>query len=647
MTKSNSFKFNSSKCIKRIAFLLYITSIYSTCYTQNIDSLKSILSIQEGVNKAETLIQIGEAYDNKYSKVDSLLLYSTKAYKYASSINEQLIAFRALSNIGLAYAKQNDFKTSNFIWNKLLEQNKVRDAEFLGNLHFRIGLIANFENKDAFSMDNYIKALKYFEEVNDKDGVSLTYGRIAYLFSTQKQFDKVISYCRQAMNKISSVQNQFTKVSVLSTITGLYIQVGTEKEEYIDSAIYYGNIAISLAIKNEYYGKGSQISNSISAAYNIKGNNNKAIEYLQIASQLFNPYIYKGEAIITYLNLSDAYAGLKKYKESLQYLDSASSIAIELKDLYYDMAVSERIYAYNKEYGDYRTSLIGLEQFKQLEDSIYNENKIVSINEINTKYQTELKDAEIKYLNQSKKIDQLKIFLLIIAFILALLGGFLAYIIFRNKALYNEQKVNEAELRLSRSRINPHFFFNAMAALQSQALNEKDNTKVALYLSKYAKIMRLTLEGSYSNLVTIESELDFITQYMDIQKLRTQNKFQYKIEIEDGSGIELLKIPSMILQPFVENSIEHGFANIDYLGEIVISIKETNNQLEIIIDDNGMTESMSNRNLKEFPSRATSIIKDRLFLLSKKIKKHADFEMMKKQDANGFVVKLNFPIIEE
>lgn len=613
-------------------------------FGQNLDSLKLISSQHEGKQKVEDYIVIGEAYVNKFGTVDSLLYYSTLAYKYAIKINDQPGAFKALSNIGLAYSKQNNIETSSNIWTKLLQQDQIKDPEFVGNLHIRLGLNENFLNHDDKAMSHFIEAAKCFKEINDYDGLGLTYCRMAYLFSTQKQFDKVVNYCRQALELIPQTKDKYSRVSIYSTITGLYIQIGTEQSNYVDSAIYYGTKALSMAIENEYYTKGSQLCNSISAAYNIKGDNTKALEYLKVATK-FNPYLYKGEAIVTYLNLCDAYAGLQQYEPCLQYLDSSAIIADDLKDLYYNMAVAERVYVYNKEAGNFSSALIGLEQFKIFEDSLFTQEKITGINEINTKYETELKDAEIKNLNQKKNLDRLKIILLVIGIIVSLLGIVLILIIFRQRSLSQQQKVNEAELRLSRSRINPHFFFNAMAALQSQALNEKDNTKIALYLSKYAKIMRLTLEGSYNNMVTIESELDFLIQYMDIQKLRTKNKFDYSVEMDRESHLSLLKIPSMILQPFVENSIEHGFADINYPGKITISIVEKNNYLEIIIDDNGMGGA-NERHIKEFPSRATSIITDRLFLLSKKIKKQAGFKMTKKENENGFIVTLHLPIIE-
>jgi sensor histidine kinase YesM len=183
-----------------------------------------------------------------------------------------------------------------------------------------------------------------------------------------------------------------------------------------------------------------------------------------------------------------------------------------------------------------------------------------------------------------------------------------------------------------------------MAALQSQALIEQNPHQIALYLSKYSKIMRLTLEDSYNNLVSIESELDFVQQYLDLQKLRLKDKFTYHITISDEVETSMLLIPSMILQPFIENSIEHGFSNIQYPGLIEISIGITGKILQIEMNDNGMGNA-SERHIKEFPSRSTSIIQDRLFLFGKQVKQQARFEMFKKENEKGFRVNLYLPII--
>ena len=182
---------------------------------------------------------------------------------------------------------------------------------------------------------------------------------------------------------------------------------------------------------------------------------------------------------------------------------------------------------------------------------------------------------------------------------------------FRQRSLQNKQNIMLAEQRLNRARINPHFFFNAMASLQNLSLQEK-STQTTLFISRFAKIMRQSLESTYEELVTVESEIDFITNYLEVQKLRFPEKFDFTFDIDHNLEINELKMPGMIIQPFVENAIEHGFNTIDYKGLILISFVDDKEQIKISIEDNGIGNT-DQKKVKNHKSRAMQIIKDRLY----------------------------------
>jgi LytS/YehU family sensor histidine kinase len=135
--------------------------------------------------------------------------------------------------------------------------------------------------------------------------------------------------------------------------------------------------------------------------------------------------------------------------------------------------------------------------------------------------------------------------------------------------------------------MNPHFIFNALSSIQSLSLEPENQSKVSGYISRFSKIMRQSLESTYNDLVSIEEEISFLENYLNIQKMRFPNKFDYQIEMADDLEIDEIKVPSMLLQPFIENSIEHGFKGIEYEGIILIKIFKENSQLKIIISDNG------------------------------------------------------------
>jgi LytS/YehU family sensor histidine kinase len=213
----------------------------------------------------------------------------------------------------------------------------------------------------------------------------------------------------------------------------------------------------------------------------------------------------------------------------------------------------------------------------------------------------------------------------------------------RQLSLKHKQTIMETEQRLNRARMNPHFFFNALASLQSFALRENDGKTLASNLSKFSNIMRETLESTYKDYVTIEQEMDFLNEYLEVQKIRFPKKFSYNIVAADDLEVDELVIPSMILQPFVENSIEHGFAGLDYEGHVDVFFTIENHEILIEISDNGQGLTTPQKISNEHISRASQIIKDRIYLLNIKLKTKARFSIDNQSNGKGVVVKIYLP----
>jgi sensor histidine kinase YesM len=221
----------------------------------------------------------------------------------------------------------------------------------------------------------------------------------------------------------------------------------------------------------------------------------------------------------------------------------------------------------------------------------------------------------------------------------------LVVIFFRQKVLKNKQTQLETEQRLNRARMNPHFFFNTLSALQTSALKEKDPLKLADLLSKYSRIMRSTLESTYEDLVSVEDEEQYLLLYLQLQQYRCNDSFTFSIAIDEQIERSEVLLPGMILQPFVENAIEHGFAGIERGGKIDISFGMQNAALVITITDNGAGIADSGSH-KEHKSRATEITRDRLSLLNKKHKSHATFAITSNSGKPGTTVTLTLPLLK-
>jgi len=138
------------------------------------------------------------------------------------------------------------------------------------------------------------------------------------------------------------------------------------------------------------------------------------------------------------------------------------------------------------------------------------------------------------------------------------------------------------------SMMNPHFIFNTLGSIQSFMLQEKP-TESAYYLSQFSRLIRQNLQAIKTGRISIEEEISTIKDYLELERLRFQKKFDYEIFLGEGIEKDEMMIPSMILQPIVENAILHGFSFLDGKGMIFIGLeKHSENALKVIIRDNGV-----------------------------------------------------------
>lgn len=169
--------------------------------------------------------------------------------------------------------------------------------------------------------------------------------------------------------------------------------------------------------------------------------------------------------------------------------------------------------------------------------------------------------------------------------------------------------------------MNPHFIFNALGSIQYYLLHNKPN-EAGIYLSQFARLIRQNLNTLNTSMVNLEEEIDRLKNYLDLEKLRMGDKFSYNIEISEPVESEEIYIPSMILQPFLENAIWHGIANLDEKGHIGISFQlHIEKALKITVEDTGVgvrkAKSYVNRSDQHL-NLGLNITKKRLILLGQK-----------------------------
>lgn len=199
-----------------------------------------------------------------------------------------------------------------------------------------------------------------------------------------------------------------------------------------------------------------------------------------------------------------------------------------------------------------------------------------------------------------------------------------------------QQKALEAKNKALRAQINPHFIFNALSSIQNLII-KKDIKSSLKYLSKFSHLSRNILEGSINPLVTLDTEINMLEDYLALESLRFDDNFSYQIKVEDNLDTCSIEIPSMTFQPFVENSIIHGLLPKSE-GEriLTISFKKQGETILCVLDDNGIGRKASleknKGSLRKKKSRGMEVTALRLKALGNSIK---EYQIIDKTDETG------------
>ncbi|HVI47021.1 MAG TPA: two-component regulator propeller domain-containing protein [Chitinophaga sp.] len=217
-----------------------------------------------------------------------------------------------------------------------------------------------------------------------------------------------------------------------------------------------------------------------------------------------------------------------------------------------------------------------------------------------------------------------------------------------------QQQMAQLEMKALRAQMNPHFIFNALNSIQTFMM--KSETEQALsYLSRFARLIRNVLDNSQLNHIPISKEVNMLTNYMELEKLRFTDQFEYFIHIDPELDADLVEIPTMIMQPFIENAIWHGLLHLKTKGRLIISFRKENDRVLCTIEDNGMGREYSlalkNANRPEYDSKGLQITRDRLQLYNNRYKVDAGFNIEdlinEVGEPVGTRINLWFPLVEE
>ena len=286
-------------------------------------------------------------------------------------------------------------------------------------------------------------------------------------------------------------------------------------------------------------------------------------------------------------------------------------------------------------------------EYKRMADSLLNRENIEKVTSLQMQYKFELEQKQLEHLQIQKdlkheveirqiKAKRLLILLISIALITSLSAAFLIY---RNRQKSKIERlkieINKNMQRLLSQQMNPHFIFNTLKSIQNFILNN-DVTQSNLFLTRFAGLIRKTLENSQSEFISLADELESLQLYTQLENLRLNNKFNYVVQVDNRIIPDKTKVPSLFFQPYIENSIWHGVSDLESKGEIKLTIAIESDRLLCTIEDNGIGRQKSTHdNFAKHKSFGASITDQRISLLNSLYNTNIRPEISDLKDMNG------------
>ncbi|MGI9543529.1 MAG: tetratricopeptide repeat-containing sensor histidine kinase [Cyclobacteriaceae bacterium] len=627
-------------------------------------------SMAQYSQKDTVLVQqlLDQGYAYEIGQPDSALTIYQKAFEISNEIGYHLGAARALNYRGIVFSDQGTYGQAMDHYERAIDYYRkvpypVGEASCLTNE----GNIYQYFSDYANAIKYYLESIKILETEGDTSRLIMAYENLGGIYSQSNNWNKTREYYDKALHYAMMTKDTLNIGFINSDLSLVYLEnkeygkalqalkIGLEVGQQVqdDRLIYYTYLNFY-----NYYQKQDQLSQAIKFA-------NKSLDQ---AKKLNNPFMEsKSLSQLGYLFLTNG-----QETKALETL----GLAIELeKRQGYKKHLVESYNHLFKLYQAQGRSTEALEAFRlstAYNDSILNEEKAKYILLLEQQYQSEKKEKEIVLLAKEKEVQQAetkrqatlkKASMGGLAFVI-LLAALVVYTFWqrlKNQKLLatkdaelskeNFQKqVAQLEMKALRSQMNPHFIFNSMNSINSMILVD-DTENASRYLTKFSKLVRLILENSENSTVRLKDELDMLETYIQLEAKRFNGKIDYQFTIDPGIDQETTKVPSMVLQPFIENAIWHGLMHKQEPGLIKIMLEEHGDQLQCIIEDNGVGREkalqLKEKKLHRQRSMGLKLTEERLKLLNKsELKKLINFTDLKdKMDrALGTRVKVIIPV---
>ncbi|MBL7915521.1 MAG: tetratricopeptide repeat protein, partial [Bacteroidia bacterium] len=495
------------------------------------------------------------------------------------------------------------------------------------------------------ALDDYLKSIELKEKMGDKMGVAKCLNNIAQIYSRQGKNKDAIDYFRKSL----AIKLTFSDtVSIAKTYNNM--GVSFINDAAYDSALFYLSKAAYGYSASGDMGMVATATGNIGLTYDLMGNKDtalvyylKSLAYLEDSDEFY-------DIAVTSINIGSLYLDKGDLDNAEKFIKKGLDLGLEI-DSKEDIKEGYKYMAeLNSRKGDFKNAFSYQQKFQVISDSLLNEEKAAQLTEMLVKYESSKKDEENKLLQKENEIQKILLdrnrYINIGLGILLALLVVISWLMIKQAKLRSKQQEMELEQRLLRSQMNPHFIFNSLQSIQA-FIFENSPIEAGKYLADFSRLIRLILENSTAETIPLSKEIETLKYYLSLQKLRFSEKLDYTLEVSEGNGIEFIQIPPMLMQPFIENSIEHGIRMKEGKGSVKVQINVSDTFIHLRVSDDGIgrkkaAEMQSGNNRHK--SLAMGITQDRLEIFNRKWKKKAKLRIIDLPENTGTVVEIDLPL---